>query len=39
LVLSDWDLHATPARAEVLRLHAAGDAPQRITLEAAQAAP
>ena len=38
-VLSDWDLHATPARAEVLRLHAAGGAPQRITLAATQAAP
>ncbi len=38
-VLSDWDLHATPARAEVLRLHAAGGAPQRLTLAAAQATP
>ena len=38
-VLSDWDLHATPPRAEVLRLHAAGGAPQRITLTPAQAAP
>ena len=38
-VLSDWDLHATPPRAEILRLHAAGGAPQRITLEAARAAP
>ncbi len=38
-VLSDWDLHATPVRAEVLRLHAAGGAPQRITLAATQATP
>lgn len=38
-VLSDWDLHATPPRAEVLRLHAAGGTPQRLTLTAAQAAP
>jgi UDP-2,3-diacylglucosamine hydrolase len=30
-VLSDWDLHATPARAEVLRLHAGGGVPQRLT--------
>jgi UDP-2,3-diacylglucosamine hydrolase len=33
-VLSDWDLHATPPRAEVLRLHAAGGEPQRVTLTA-----
>jgi UDP-2,3-diacylglucosamine hydrolase len=38
-VLSDWDLHATPARAEVLRLNAAGGAPQRLTLAAAPTAP
>lgn len=38
-VLSDWDLQATPPRAEALRLHAAGGAPQRITLTPAQAAP
>lgn len=38
-VLSDWDLHATPPRAEVLRLHATGAAPKRLTLAAAQAAP
>ncbi len=38
-VLSDWDLHATPARAEVLRLNAAGGAPQRLTLTSAQATP
>jgi UDP-2,3-diacylglucosamine hydrolase len=38
-VLSDWDLHATPARAEVLRLNAAGGAPQRLALEAAQVRP
>jgi UDP-2,3-diacylglucosamine hydrolase len=37
-VLSDWDLHATPPRAQVLRLHSAGGAPQRLTLAAAQAA-
>lgn len=34
-VLSDWDLHATPAHAEALRLHAAGGEPQRIKLAAA----
>jgi UDP-2,3-diacylglucosamine hydrolase len=37
-VLSDWDLHATPPRAEVLRLSAAAGAPQRIKVSAAQAA-
>jgi UDP-2,3-diacylglucosamine hydrolase len=30
-VLSDWDLHATPARAEVLRLHEDSGVPQRLT--------
>jgi UDP-2,3-diacylglucosamine hydrolase len=36
-VLSDWDLDATPPRAEVLRLHAAGGTPTRLTLAAALA--
>lgn len=35
-VLSDWDLHATPPRAEVLRLSASGGEPQRIPMAAAQ---
>lgn len=38
-VLSDWDLHATPPRAQVLRITATGGGPQRLDLAAARASP
>lgn len=38
-VLSDWDLHATPARAQALRLRVANGSIERINLAAATATP